>query len=197
MSEQKPNYNDVRNNYDVYGNQGIEGSEVNAYLPQPYEHKTESLYDESNVNVKDFVIGAFVGGIVGAAAALFLAPKTGKELRDDVATQASQIKEKSIELSSTAKEKSAQISKTLQEQSGQLVDKVKSIKSKTTQPLDDGTASSEGEEPIDIMETMEKTIAEYEAETNEPTAVSLALEEAVEVVESVTKEAKAEASKNR
>lgn len=96
MSEQKPNYNDVRNNYDVYGNQGIEGSEVNAYLPQPYEHKTESLYDESNVNVKDFVIGAFVGGIVGAAAALFLAPKTGKELRDDVATQASQIKEKAL-----------------------------------------------------------------------------------------------------
>ncbi|MBK3496050.1 YtxH domain-containing protein [Viridibacillus sp. YIM B01967] len=195
MSEQKPNYKDVRNNYDVYGNQGIENPVDKAYLPQPYEHRTESLYDESNVNVKDFVIGAFVGGIVGAATALFLAPKTGKELRDNVATQASQLKDKSIEFSSTAKEKSVQISKTLQEQSGQLVDKVKSIKSKTSQPLDDGTVSFEGEEPLDIMETMEKTIAEYEAEDNEPTAVSLALEEAVEVVEAVTQEAKTEVAK--
>ena len=30
--------------------------------------------------MKDFVIGALVGGIVGAAVGLLLAPKTGKDL---------------------------------------------------------------------------------------------------------------------
>lgn len=179
MVKQKPNYSEVRN-------VGYEESEQ-AYLPQSYERRSESLYsnDEGNVNIKDFIIGAFVGGIVGAATALFLAPKAGKELRSDVATQASQFKEKSSEFTSTAKEKTVELSKKVQAQSGQLVDKVKNLKSTSTPPFDDGTVSSEGEEPLDIMETMEKTIAEYEAEDKEHTAVTAAIEEAV--TESVEK----------
>lgn len=182
MVEQKPNYSEVRN-------VGFEES-GQTYLPQTYERRSESLYtnDDGMVNLKDFIIGAFVGGVVGAATALFLAPKAGKELRSDVAIQASQLKEKSAEFTSTAKEKTVELSKKVQEQSGQLVGKVKNLKSTSTPPFDDGTVSYEGEEPLDIMETMEKTIAEFEAENNEHTAVTEAVEEAI--TESAKKETK-------
>lgn len=38
----------------------------------------------SNMNGKDFVIGVLLGGIIGAAAALLLAPKSGRELRSEL-----------------------------------------------------------------------------------------------------------------
>lgn len=116
------------------------------------QHVTSNvdLYgEEETLNLKDFVIGALVGGIVGAAAGLLLAPKAGRELRSDVATQAVTLKDKSMEFSSTAKDKTAQLSSQLKEQSTHLVDKVKAKTQKTNPVLDDGTVSSEGEEPLD------------------------------------------------
>ena len=120
-------------------------------LPQVYYvDSNRTIYgEEETVNIKDFVIGALVGGIVGAAAGLLLAPKAGRELRDDVAHQTVSLKDKSMELSSTAKEKTTQLSQQLKEQSTQLVDKVKSKSSKAPTVFDDGTVSSEGEEPLD------------------------------------------------
>lgn len=40
---------------------------------------------------KGFLIGALIGGAVGAAAALLTAPKSGKELRDDISTKSNEI----------------------------------------------------------------------------------------------------------
>lgn len=116
----------------------------------------DSIYREEKVIMKDFVIGALVGGIIGAAAGLLLAPKAGKELLGDVAVQAVNMKDKSVELSSTAKEKTVQLSHQIKEQSTQLVDKVKGKTSKSPTVFDDGTVSSEGEEPL------EETIAVIE-----------------------------------
>lgn len=130
----KPNYNDVKD------------QQFGSTLPQVYKAQ-EAIYDEESVNMKDFVIGAFVGGIIGAAAGLLLAPKSGSELRDDVAIQAVNLKDKSLELSSTAKNKTAELSQQLQEQTSQLVDKVKTLKDEKL-PSDDGTASIEGEESL-------------------------------------------------
>ena len=84
-----------------------------------------------------------------------------------------------MDFSSTAKEKTTQISKQLQEQSGQLVDKVKSIKGQPSSPLDDGTASYEGEEPMEYMETISHTTDEVTAEQEDTTAVAEAIKEAV------------------
>lgn len=42
-------------------------------LPQVYTTRNEDIYGEETVNMKDFIIGALVGGIVGAAAGLLLA----------------------------------------------------------------------------------------------------------------------------
>ncbi|MER2113562.1 MAG: YtxH domain-containing protein, partial [Solibacillus isronensis] len=74
-----------------------------------YNRLNDSIYDDEKIHVKDFVIGALVGGIVGVATALLLTPKTGSEMRNDVAVQAVTLKDKSIELSGTAKEKTAQL----------------------------------------------------------------------------------------
>lgn len=145
MTAEKPNYNEVKN----------------QYLPQPYN--TEKLYeDSSSVNGKDFAIGALVGGILGAAAALLLAPKAGRELRNDVTLQASNLKTKSADYTTVVKEKATDLSQKVQEQSAKVVDKAKSLKSQTTPPLDDGTVSSEGEEPLE--EIIDRTVAEVERE---------------------------------
>lgn len=100
-----------------------------------YETKSKS---EENINTKDFFIGALIGGMVGAAAALFLAPKSGKELRSNLNEQAIVLKEKTgqlcdtalskgTHLAETAKEKSSGIAQTVSRQSIELVNKVKSI----------------------------------------------------------------------
>ena len=117
--------------------------------PQDFKQINESIYREESVHIKDFVIGALVGGIVGAAAALLLAPKAGSELRNDVAVQAVTLKEKSVEISGTAKEKTTQLSNQLKEQSATLVEKVKAKTTKQPPAFDDGTVSSEGEEPLE------------------------------------------------
>ena len=132
----------------------------NAY-PAPYENpysRTESFYREDSEGGGGFIAGAIVGAVIGAAAAMLLTPKTGKEMRENVTSQASTLKDKSMEFSSTAVDKTKEISKTLQEQSGQLMDKVKTMKNKTPHPMDDGTASYEGEEPMEFMDTVSHTV---------------------------------------
>ena len=115
---------------------------VTVQSTQDFKQINEAIYGEESVHMKDFVIGALVGGIVGAAAALLLAPKAGSELRNDVAVQA-------VTLSGTAKEKTTQLSNQLKEQSATLVEKVKAKTAKQPPVFDDGTVSSEGEEPLE------------------------------------------------
>ncbi len=182
MTQYKPNYNEAKYNREFYTNKS---NQTESYLPEQVNFSTgQQQYDpiynsNDDVNSKDFLIGALVGGIIGAATALFLAPKSGAELRGDVTTQATHLKEKTVDLSSTAREKTSQLSSQLKEKSGPLVDKVKSIKSKTSTPMDDGTASSEGEEPIDFMETVTNTIDEVVNEDKSTTSTAKALKEAV------------------
>ncbi|ARD47228.1 hypothetical protein SporoP37_03170 [Sporosarcina sp. P37] len=204
MTENKPNYNENQGNYaNTYGQ---------PQYPANYTYRsTNDLYDEDSSGTGSFIAGAIIGGVIGAATALFLAPKTGREMREDLTIQASQLKDKSIELSATAKDKAVELSstakdkasefssaakdktsdftetakektaaftsaakdktagfsQTLQEQSGQLVDKVKSAASKTSIPMDDGTASSEGEEATEY-----KSANENNAESGDLTKAS-------------------------
>jgi gas vesicle protein len=104
------------------------------------QNDQNQLKSEENINTKDFLIGALIGGIVGAATALFLAPKSGKELRSDMNEQAivlkaktGQIREtavtKGTELASVAKEKTNTITNTVSKQSAEIMNKVKGFKS--------------------------------------------------------------------
>ncbi len=110
-----------------------------------YEEESEMSKEETNrdgINTKDFLIGTLIGGIVGATTALFLAPKSGRELREDITDQATQLKEKtdtwkqqasefSTDLAEQAKEKSNQLTKAISEQTQQVMDKVKHLKDKS------------------------------------------------------------------
>ncbi|EIJ79296.1 hypothetical protein PB1_17104 [Bacillus methanolicus PB1] len=69
---------------------------------------------------KEFMIGAIIGGVIGAAAALFFAPKSGKELRSNLNKQVLVLKDKTghfrdsaltkgNSLASAAKEKTVQL----------------------------------------------------------------------------------------
>ncbi|MGE7841564.1 YtxH domain-containing protein [Lysinibacillus sp. NPDC093712] len=157
MTTQKPNFNEVKE------------QQLESTLPQLYNSQ-DSIYEEERVNMKDFVIGALVGGIVGAAAGLLLAPKSGKDLRSDVAVQAVNLKDKSADLSSTAKDKTMQLSKQIQEQSSQLVEKVKTLKTaKAPTVFDDGTVSFEGEEPLEDFTDDAKSEREEVPEKTEQT----------------------------
>ena len=212
--------NKVKTNYNDPSENG------QSYMPNQYDYNdrgyTDSFYDEYEYvdsGAGSFLLGAIVGGVIGAAAALFLAPKTGKEMREDFSTQTSHLKEKGIEISaaakdkatefttiakdkateyssvakdkateyssvakdkasefsSAAKEKTGEVTKSIQEQSGQLVDKVKSIRPKTSIPLDDGTVSAEGEEPTKFVE---EAIEQFDDE-DEITTTAEAIKEAV------------------
>ncbi|MEK4386902.1 YtxH domain-containing protein [Solibacillus sp. FSL W7-1464] len=134
-----------------------------------YNRLNDSIYDDEKIHVKDFVIGALVGGIVGVATALLLTPKTGSEMRNDVAVQAVTLKDKSIELSGTAKEKTAQLSTQLKEQSSSIVEKVKAKTAKQP-PVLDGTASSEGEEPLPLDKMVDEEV--LAAESPDPDSVN-------------------------
>ncbi|MEK3954307.1 MULTISPECIES: YtxH domain-containing protein [Psychrobacillus] len=179
QKQTKPNYNEATYNHEYYANQPSYNQQGNSnYPPVPY-YNSDDIYRDEEVNGKDFIIGVLIGGIIGATTALLLAPKTGTELRGNLSTQANQLKDKTIDLSSTAKEKTTQLSKQIQEQSGQLVDKVKAIKPSASSPLDDGTASSEGEEPMEFMETISHTTEELTEQEENATAVAEAIKEAV------------------
>lgn len=43
------------------------------------------------ISAKDLAVGALVGGAVGAAAGLLLAPKSGKETREDIKNKANEV----------------------------------------------------------------------------------------------------------
>ena len=103
----------------------------------------KSIYGEESFGLKDFFVGAVVGGLIGAAVALLYAPKPGAELRSDVAKNASQLKEKSVELSSVAKEKTVQLSSQLKDQSTQIVEKVKSKTSNVSSVEEEGISVDE------------------------------------------------------
>ncbi|WP_137788626.1 YtxH domain-containing protein [Bacillus sp. E(2018)] len=99
--------------------------------------------NNQNIDSKDFIIGALVGGMLGAAAALLLAPKAGKELRSDLNEQAVYLKDKSNEISHLAREKSSNIVKTVSEQSNQVATKVKDLTSNLRKDIDKWRAKEE------------------------------------------------------
>ncbi|MBT2656963.1 YtxH domain-containing protein [Bacillus sp. ISL-18] len=92
-----------------------------------------------------FFWGAVIGGVVGAAAALLFAPKSGRELRTTLGSQADTIMDKTVSLkenvvakSNELASKTSSFSQGIVLQSSELVNKVKG---KTSQKDQDSTDS--------------------------------------------------------
>ncbi|MDQ0220324.1 YtxH domain-containing protein [Peribacillus cavernae] len=109
--------------------------------------------DSNSINSKDFIIGALVGGMVGAATALFMAPKSGKDLRNDLNVQAKNLSEKTEKIRQVAMEKGGSLAETAKEKtnvvtdmvtnkSADLMTKVKSMKPNSGES--DSTLSNDG-----------------------------------------------------
>ncbi|MFC3883259.1 YtxH domain-containing protein [Bacillus songklensis] len=99
---------------------------------------------KEGLNSRDFLLGTIIGGVVGAATALLLAPKSGRELRSDINDQATYIRlkteqvknsamEKGQELAVTAKDKTIQLSGTISQQSSEVVNKVKGMRKSSSE----------------------------------------------------------------
>lgn len=188
FNNQKPNYNDSQYNKDYYSNSN-QNYQQSDYVPQSYgmSSRYDDLYDyEEESGSGSFLAGALIGVVIGAAAALFLAPKSGKELRGDLNTQVSSLKEKTQSSDNDTTNDNGGLKQQLKDQSSKVVDKVKNMKGGSS-PMDDGTASSEGEESIDMHATIENTVYESNKETETAgdaafTSTANALKEAVEEV---------------
>ncbi|MDN4523803.1 YtxH domain-containing protein [Fictibacillus fluitans] len=92
-----------------------------------------------------FTTGVLVGGLVGAATALLLTPKTGKDMRAGLSSQTSNLKEKTMQMKDQAKlqtqlgtmagrEKASNMMGTVKDKASQVTsqakDKVSSMKNK-------------------------------------------------------------------
>ena len=64
---------------------------------------SETREVKSEQTSSSFLLGALIGGLVGAGAAIFLAPKSGKELRSTLNNQAGTLKEKTVQLMNKTK----------------------------------------------------------------------------------------------
>ncbi|WP_071393809.1 YtxH domain-containing protein [Bacillus tuaregi] len=134
-----------------------------------YEKKDKT---DSRISTKDFIIGSLIGAAVGSLTALLLAPKSGREIRDDLNHQAYRLREKTdhiresvtikgTELTSSVKDKTSAISKKVSEQSVDLVKKVKGQKTDeeadaSTNPVDELFAQNNHSES-DIQKKLEET----------------------------------------
>lgn len=74
---------------------------------------------------KDWIIGAAVGSLIGSVAALLLAPKSGKELRADLANQAHRIGEKAQDVAGALSEKTQHLAQSVGKHSSEWAGKVK------------------------------------------------------------------------
>lgn len=141
------------------------------FAAKDYQKSYEDERD--SINSKDFMIGALIGGMIGAATALFMAPKTGKELRNDFNEQARNISEKTERLrqtamekgtvlADTAKEKTNSVTEIVSNKSSNIVNKVKSLKTgkENGDAADDTTNSSNKD--IDVTGTTDAPIVSVE-----------------------------------
>src|SRR5690554_2849460 len=112
---------------------------------------------DTSMNTKDFFIGTLVGGLIGASAALLLAPKSGKELREDINAQAKVAKERTADWTHQAVEKGNQFATTAKDQSSQFIHKVKDLAKSVRRDVVQLTESTDS--LVDDLEGVSEDIA--------------------------------------
>ncbi|MFD0870099.1 Gas vesicle protein [Chlamydia abortus] len=82
----------------------------------------------NKMNGKDFLVGAMVGSVIGAVTALLLAPKSGRELRKDIADQAQQLSDKTQKIAGNIGHQTSEWFGKAKEVAGTVVEEVKAWK---------------------------------------------------------------------
>ena len=110
-------------------------------------NKTNNTKRDEGMSSSNFVLGALVGGIVGAATALFLAPKSGKELRGDLSEQSSALMEKGNAFKQTATEKGSAWKQTAQEKGTEWI----SVAKEKSAPIKDAVKTKLSKKNEDMI----------------------------------------------
>ncbi|MBJ6359812.1 YtxH domain-containing protein [Paenibacillus sp. GCM10012307] len=79
----------------------------------------------SGKKTKGYLLAALAGSIAGAIGALLLAPKSGKELRRDIADGATQVSEKTVQLAGQVKDETVRLAQQIGRQTTHLAGKTK------------------------------------------------------------------------
>jgi gas vesicle protein len=74
---------------------------------------------------KDLLIGAVVGGVIGAITALLIAPKSGAELRSDISNQVNTVSDKTQQAVQAVTHKTQEIVKAVGSQTSEWIGKTK------------------------------------------------------------------------
>ncbi|WP_440112657.1 YtxH domain-containing protein [Paenibacillus sp. QZ-Y1] len=74
-------------------------------------NKTEEQYPVQSGST--FAKGIFIGGLLGAAAALLFAPKPGRELRGDLSEKVGIVTDRTKEVASVVSDKASELAKTV------------------------------------------------------------------------------------
>jgi gas vesicle protein len=102
----------------------------------------------------DFIIGTIVGGVIGAATALFLAPKAGKELRENLNKQIIVAKDKSNQIGKEAYKKGIELAEYAKDQTVALSQSLSELKVKS-QDDDVYTGENKTKESSEMVESEE------------------------------------------
>lgn len=116
---------------------------------------------------RDFITGAIIGAVAGAAAALLFTPRSGKELRTSINEQTvsilektDEVKEKAVskssELATAAKEKASSLAQTVSDQSADLMNKVKQ-KNESDPQAEENLDTSQSYSSEEIQEKLAET----------------------------------------
>lgn len=110
------------------------------------EHEVRENVNREKESSSGFLLGAIVGGVLGACAALLFAPKPGRELRQTLGSQAGSIADKTSPLRESVKSKTISLSQGLAQQSSGLLNKVtgKSGREESTEDTSSAYISLQG-----------------------------------------------------
>ena len=78
---------------------------------------------DNNSKAKTFLLGALIGGAVGAVTALLFAPKRGRELRQDIIDSTNEMYDKAADLVNEGKQKAQHIIDTAKKQADNILNK--------------------------------------------------------------------------
>jgi gas vesicle protein len=103
-------------------------------------------YEREDSSVSTKLTYLIIGGGIGAVIALLFAPKSGKELREDIADAsrkglekgkeaATQLQERAGEYYEVGREKASELYQTAQEKAGDLTEKARAAAARTTNPF--------------------------------------------------------------
>jgi gas vesicle protein len=96
----------------------------------------------ANQRGKDMIVGAIAGAVLGTVTALLLAPKSGRELRSDIAQGYQNVSEKTQQLASNTAEATQQVVKQVGNRTSEWIGKAKDL---TTQVVDQVRSRKDGE----------------------------------------------------